>query len=519
MTCGLNFDSQLALGSNPTPIDDEREHMPRATTSSSFASSAPTKTRASVLVLAAADGSALGLDSVRSARTAVEDIMRAIGFTGKAGATARIPAPKGFSADSILLVGLGSESTGSDPGPAGLEALRRAAGTALRALDGADAIALALPASTPAAVEAVTVGAELGAYRFLAYVTEDEDKAPGTITVLGPKGRAFTAAHESGAIVAAATNRARDLVNTPPLDLHPASFARIVEEQSGSRKVTVTVLGEKELEAGGYGGILGVGQGSTRGPRLVKVEYSPRGAKRHLSFVGKGITFDSGGLSLKPAASMEDMKSDMSGAAAVVQAVFAIADLRLPVRATAWLPLAENMPGSSAIRPSDVLRMRSGKTVEVTNTDAEGRLVLADALADAGAENPDLLVDVATLTGAQIVALGKRTSGVMGTESARTQVTEAAEAVGEQMWAMPIPEEMLAGFDSNAADLKNSGPREGGMLAAAAFLREFVDEDRDWAHIDIAGPSFNTGSAFGYTPVAGTGAAVRTLVELAKRSD
>ncbi|MDN5660823.1 MAG: leucyl aminopeptidase family protein, partial [Brevibacterium aurantiacum] len=233
--------------------------------------------------------------------------------------------------------------------------------------------------------------------------------------------------------MAAATNRARDLVNTPPLDLYPESFAQRVKDQGKERKLKVSVLGEKELQAGGYGGITGVGQGSTRGPRLVKVEYSPKGAERHVSFVGKGITFDSGGISLKPAASMEDMKSDMAGAAAVVQALFAIADLGLPVRATAWLPLAENMPGSSATRPSDVLHMRSGKTVEVTNTDAEGRLVLADALADADAENPDLLIDVATLTGAQVVALGNRTSGVMGAEAARSLVTASATEAGEEM--------------------------------------------------------------------------------------
>ncbi len=513
-TIGIRIDS--------TPIDDERDHMPGASTPSSYASSAPTKTAASVLVLGAADGAVLGLDSAKSARASLDDMMRAIEFTGKAGSTARIPSPKGFAADSVLLVGLGSfDPTGSGPETesANQEALRRAAGTALRGLNGADQIAVALPAATPADVEAVTVGADLGAYRFLDYVSDDGDKAPGAVTVLGPKGRPFAAAHKAGATIAAATNRARDLVNTPPLDLYPETFAQLVSDQGKDRRLKVTVLTEKELQAGGYGGILGVGQGSTRGPRLVKVEYAPKGARRHLSFVGKGITFDSGGLSLKPAASMEDMKSDMSGAAAVVQAVFAIAELGLPVRATAWLPLAENMPGSSAIRPSDVLKMRSGKTVEVTNTDAEGRLVLADALADADAENPDLLVDVATLTGAQVVALGTRTSGVMGTESARTAVTEAAAAAGEEMWAMPIPEEMLTGFESNAADLKNSGPRHGGMLAAAAFLREFVGDETAWAHIDIAGPSFNTASAFGYTPVGGTGAAVRTLIELARDAD
>ncbi|MCD1284805.1 MULTISPECIES: leucyl aminopeptidase [unclassified Brevibacterium] len=490
--------------------------MAGASTPSSYSSTTPVKATASVLVLAVSEGSVLGLDSAKAARTGIEDAARAIEFRGKAGATARVPAPKGFSAESILLVGIGS----FDPGAAAEtahESLRRAAGNALRGLDEAASIALALPVATPEAVEAVTVGAGLGAYRFLDY--RSEGKVPGTVTVLGPKGRAFSSAHSSGTIIAEATNRARDLVNTPPLDLYPESFAQIVKAQAKDRRLKVTVLGEKELLAGGYGGLIGVGQGSTRGPRLVKVEYAPKGAKRHISLVGKGITFDSGGLSLKPAKSMEDMKSDMAGAAAVVQAVFGIADLGLDVRATAWLPLAENMPGSSAQRPSDVLHMRSGKTVEVTNTDAEGRLVLADALADADAEKPDLLIDVATLTGAQVVALGDRTSGVMGAEAAREQVTASATAAGENMWAMPIPEEMLAGFDSTSADLKNSGPRSGGMLAAAAFLQEFVAEDTNWAHVDIAGPSFNTGSAFGYTPVAATGAAVRTLIETAKARD
>ncbi|MCI4012623.1 leucyl aminopeptidase [Brevibacterium sp. ZH18] len=496
--------------------------MPGASTPSSYATTSPLKATASVLVLGIADGTVLGLGSAKAARTAVDDAARAIEFSGKAGSTARVPAPRGFSAESILLVGLGS----FDPAASSAEALadshevlRRAAGNALRVLGGTSSIAVALPTTTAEAVEAVAVGVGLGAYRFLEYRSQDESKVPGAVTVLGPKGRENAAAAERGAVIAAATNRARDLVNTPPLDLYPESFAQIVADQGKDRKLKVTVLREKELAAGGYGGILGVGQGSTRGPRLVKVEYRPKRAKRHISLVGKGITFDSGGLSLKPAASMEDMKSDMAGAAAVVQALFAIAELGLPVRATAWLPLAENMPGSSAQRPSDVLRMRSGKTVEVTNTDAEGRLVLADALADADAEKPDLLIDVATLTGAQVVALGNRTSGVMGAEAARAEITASAKIAGEEMWAMPIPEEMLSGFDSTSADLKNSGPRPGGMLAAAAFLQEFVGDDANWAHIDIAGPSFNTGSAFGYTPVAATGAAVRTLIQVAEAMD
>ncbi|MGC3022448.1 leucyl aminopeptidase [Brevibacterium sp. FAM 24630] len=488
--------------------------MAGASTPSSYSTTSPVKATASVLVLGAADSTVLALEGAKAARTALDEAAKAIGFTGKAGSTARIPSPKGVAADSVVLVGLGDFDAATEDVAATLEALRRGAGAALRALDGVDSVALALPAATPAEVEAVTVGAGLGAYRFLDYRSEGE--APGEVSVIGPKGKTFAAAHEAGTAIAAATNRARDLVNTPPLDLYPESYAEIVKTQAKERRLKVTVLGDKELKAGGYGGIIGVGQGSTRGPRLVKVEYAPKGAKRHLSFVGKGITFDSGGISLKPAKSMEDMKSDMAGSAAVVQALFGIADLGLPVRVTAWLPMAENMPGSSAQRPSDVLTMRSGKTVEVTNTDAEGRLVLADALTDADAENPDLLIDVATLTGAQIVALGERTSGVMGSTTAREEVIASAGVAGENMWAMPIPEEMLSGFDSTSADLTNSGPRPGGMLAAAAFLREFVGEGTEWAHIDIAGPSFNGSAPFGYTPKAATGAAVRTLIEIAK---
>ena len=502
------------------PADEETDRRPRASTPSSYSSTNPTKAGDAVLVLGVADGKVRGLDAAEAAATPLSAAAKATGFAGEAGAAVRVPSPKGVAAGGVLLVGLGSfDPAKSDDDTADRETLRCAAGSALRALSGASSIALALPVASAEDVEAVTVGAGLGAYRFLTYRTGDDDTVPGPVTVLGPKGKAFSRAHAAGVVIAEATNRARDLVNTPPLDLYPESFAQTVKDQAKSRKVKVSVLGEKELAAGGYGGLIGVGQGSTRGPRLVKVEYSPKGARRHLSFVGKGITFDSGGLSLKPAASMEDMKSDMAGAAAVVEAVFAIADLGLPVKATAWLPLAENMPGSSAQRPSDVLTMRSGKTVEVTNTDAEGRLVLADALTDADAENPDLLIDVATLTGAQIVALGNRTSGVMGDEAVREKVSEQAKIAGEDIWPMPIPEEMLAGFDSTAADLKNSGPRPGGMLAAAAFLREFVGDDTAWAHIDIAGPSFNTGSAFGYTPVAATGAAVRTLVQLARSAD
>jgi leucyl aminopeptidase len=233
--------------------------------------------------------------------------------------------------------------------------------------------------------------------------------------------------------------------------------------------------------------------------------------------VGKGITFDSGGLSLKPPKSMETMKSDMSGAAAVLAAVAAIAKLGPAVNVVGYLPLAENMPGGMAQRPSDVISMYDGQTVEVLNTDAEGRLVLADALARSGADSPDLLIDVATLTGAQLVALGPRIMGVMANDDAvRDGVVDAARRAGEQAWPMPLPEELRKGLDSSVADIANVTPdRNGGMLVAGLFLQEFVPDGVRWAHLDIAGPAFHEGEPYGYTPKGGTGAAVRCLVQIA----
>jgi leucyl aminopeptidase len=289
--------------------------------------------------------------------------------------------------------------------------------------------------------------------------------------------------------------------------------------------VKITVLDEKALARGGYGGILGVGMGSARPPRLLKLEYSPRGARRHLAFIGKGITFDSGGLSLKPPAGMEAMKSDMAGGAAVAATVLAAARLGLKVRVTGWVPLAENMPSGTAQRPSDVLTTYGGRTVEVLNTDAEGRLVLADAIVAASEEHPDTIVDVATLTGAQVLALGARVAAIMSNDDdLRERVHAAAERAGESMWPMPLPPELRASMDSPVADIANMGERMGGMLVAGLFLKEFVGDRPDgggqipWAHLDIAGPSFNTTAPWGYTPKGGTGHAVRTLLALAEEA-
>jgi leucyl aminopeptidase len=258
--------------------------------------------------------------------------------------------------------------------------------------------------------------------------------------------------------------------------------------------------------------------GSAHPPRLVRLEYTHPDASTTVVFAGKGITFDSGGLSLKPSKAMETMKADMSGAAAVLGALKAIAALGPAVNVVGYMPLAENMPGGGAQRPSDVITIYGGKTVEVLNTDAEGRLVLADALARSGADAPSLLVDVATLTGAQTVALGNRTAGVMASDdSLAAQIADSARRAGEAMWPMPLPEDLRKGLDSSVADIANvSSDRTGGMLVAGLFLREFVPAGVRWAHLDIAGPAFNDGGAYGYISKGGTGASVRTLVQIAQ---
>jgi leucyl aminopeptidase len=448
-------------------------------------------------------------------------VLETLGASGAEGEITKLPAPAGFKAPLVLAVGLGTEP---EEGEAyGAEALRRAAGVAARALTGAKKAAFALPLADAADAGVIAEGALLGAYSFDAYkggAKDGKGKAPlGEVALLGgkPRDKEYKAAVERALAVTEELNRARDLINTPPNDLDPEAFAAVAQTAAKEHGIKVEVLDEKALEKGGYGGILGVGAGSAAGPRLVKLSYTHADATKHLAFVGKGITYDSGGISLKPAGHNETMKCDMSGAAAVFAAVVAAARLGLAVNVTGWLALAENMPSGSATRPGDVLRMYSGKTVEVLNTDAEGRLVLADALWAASAEKPDAIVDVATLTGAMVLALGSQTFGVMANDDAfRSAIVEAADEVGEPSWPMPLPEHLRKGMDSPTADIANMGERMGGGLVAGLFLREFVGEGITWAHLDIAGPAFNESGPFGYTPKGGTGSAVRTLVRLAE---
>jgi leucyl aminopeptidase len=382
---------------------------------------------------------------------------------------------------------------------------------------------LLFPNDSEAALAATAEGASLGVYSYTAQKSSVPDASEplqevAISTPLKPS-KQLTAVLTRAAVVARHTKHVRDLVNTPANVLYPASFVDHAKAQAKGLNVDITVWDEKKLESEGFGGILGVGRGSKRPPRLVKVEYSPRGAKKELALVGKGITFDTGGISLKPPASMEEMKSDMAGAATVLHAALAAAELGLKVKVTSWLCLAENMPGGGATRPGDVLRMYNGKTVEVTNTDAEGRLVMADGLSKASESEPDLLYDIATLTGAQVVSLGLRTAGLMGDDEAVAALSAASSATAEPFWAMPFPEEIREDLDSATADLRNSGNRNGGMLKAGIFLSEFVasheSRAKAWGHLDVAGPAFNTGAPWGFTPKEGTGFGLRTLVAVA----
>ena len=545
------------------------------TTTLSISTSAPRSIDADAVVIGVIKGpdgpllapGAADLDEALGGGVAAT--LATLGVTGQAEEVTRLPARAPVTAPVIAAVGLGPAGAGgADPAAGGSfdpETLRRAAGAAVRTLtaasqvgasqagangagthraraNGAGAsggrddlrIALALPVADPDAVEAVAVGALLGGYAFTRYRQQAGRRSAITVLIpaesaLAESGPAESGPAESGPAggtdgirrraeaIAGAVSLARDLVNTAPSDLVPATLADEAERMAAAAGLQAEVLDEKALVENGYGGIVGVGQGSVNPPRLVRLEYAPAKADKTVVFIGKGITFDSGGLSLKPPKSMETMKSDMGGAAAIIGAMQAIAALAPAVRIIGYLAIAENMPSGSAQRPSDVLTIYGGKTVEVLNTDAEGRLVLADALARSAEDAPDVVVDVATLTGAQVVALGTRISAVMANDDAlRDAVVAAAARAGEAMWPMPLPAELRKGLDSAVADLANVAPdRNGGMLVAGLFLREFVPEGARWAHLDIAGPSFNDGQPHGYTPKGGTGAATRALVQIA----
>jgi len=449
------------------------------------------------------------------------------GFGGKVGQTVTVHTTGGSGPD-VVLVGVGA--AGSLAGDAGLESLRRAGAAFVRRVGTGDGAALLLPVGADgpaipaaAAAAALAEGAVLASYRYVDFRTGDQPETLGSLglaAVAADVGAVATGAAR-GARLAESVGLARDLVNEPPSSLTPTSFAEFfLRRFADVPELTVEVWDEDRIVAEKLGGLLGVARGSSQPPRLVRVEYRPAdpleidGRVPHLALVGKGITFDSGGLSLKTASGMETMKTDMGGAAAVLGAVDAAAALGSGIRITALTPLTENMPGGSAIKPGDVLTTRKGKTIEVLNTDAEGRLVLSDGLTLAAEAGPDAIIDLATLTGAAVVALGKEIAVLFGnSENLMDEVHDAGERSGEPNWPLPMPDDYRSHIDSEVADMRNVGrPGQAGSISAAMLLREFVGTV-PWAHLDIAGPS-RSDETSRYLSKGGTGFGVRTLVAL-----
>jgi leucyl aminopeptidase len=389
--------------------------------------------------------------------------------------------------------------------------LRRAAGSAARRLSDHSVIASALHGAVRAddAVSASVEGFLLGSYRFITYKSDPRPSKIQRIMLLdSPGGRTV----ERGQAMAEATSLARDLTNEPGSGLTPELLAARAREVADVGGLECTVLDEDELQERGFGGILGVSRGSVEPPRLIQLRYAPSGASRRVVLIGKGITFDSGGLSLKDAKNMEMMKTDMAGSAAVIGAMSALPRLDIGVEVWGLVPASENMPGGNALKPGDVITHYGGRTSEVLNTDAEGRLVLADAIAWACEQRPDAIVDVATLTGAMMVALGSKATGFFSNDDSLAAELEAASMrAGERFWRMPLYDEYRPELDSEVADIKNSGPRWGGAIFGALFLKDFLATDISWAHLDIAGPS-RAENDYEEIPKGGSGVATRTLI-------
>jgi leucyl aminopeptidase len=465
----------------------------------------------------AVDDAAAGVVGARSDRLdedlAPEDraALDAQGFTGAAGEARVLPGERGLR----VVAGLG-RAADVDP-----RALRRAGAAAARAARrcpsaSVDLLGL-LPegASAAAGAQALVEGMAAGTYRFDRYRTSDRGDRLAEVVVVGRGGQRLQKAVERGARVAEAVALARDLVNEPGGSLTPPVLAERAAEVASAAGLRATVLDEDGIRAEGMGGLLGVARGSEQPPRFVELAWEPERPRGTVALVGKGITFDSGGLSIKTNEGMSSMKGDMGGAAAVIAAMSAVPELAPRIRVTAYLPLTDNMLGPDATRVGDVLEMRGGTTVEVMNTDAEGRLILADALVKAAEAGPDAIIDLATLTGACEVALGSRTAGVMGTHAGLVdQVQGAAHAAGEDVWPLPMPAHLRRQLDSEVADLRNVGTtRYGGALIAAHFLARFVPEGTPWAHLDIAGPAWAREDDV-ETPKGGTGFGVRLLLQL-----
>src|SRR5580692_948098 len=472
----------------------------------------------------------LGSKKAKGAPDTVSVLDRALGgglsklfvreeFKGKKDQSVRVPTFGKLPVHTLVVLGLGDASGMTDA-----EA-RSFAGRAARAAQAEKGkrLVLALPDGLESRLRYVAEGLVLGAYRFDKYLTrERRPKAElGKVSVLTLAPVPKTAKDDIalGEKIAAAVNIARDLSNEPPNVLPPPALAAAAVRFAKENGLKIEVFDMAEIKKRGMSLLQAVGQGSVHEPRFVHLSYVPKGAsKKRLAFVGKGITFDTGGISIKPAASMGEMKHDMSGAGNMVGLMAAVAALKPPVEVHAYMACAENMPDGKAYRPGDVWPSLDGKSVEIINTDAEGRLVLADALAYARTIEPDLLVDNATLTGACVVALGNTCSGFYATnDETADEFAAAVKQAGEQMWHMPLLEEIREQLKSDVADLKHTGDRWGGSISAALFLREFIGDVKNWVHADIAGPA-TTERAVGWCPKGATGHGVLTFVALVERA-
>ena len=488
------------------------------------ATTSPARQRADLLLLPAFEGPEAGAGVREVARSLDVDLgtlLEEHGFRGSLGEMYTLPTLGRGEARTVAVVGLGPR------GEATSDRIRRAAGKAAGVASRYPTVAASMPAAGRGpwqeAVQAFVEGLLLGAYRFDRYKVRpvEDDRHPPRwehVTVLAPPrwdARAAREAVRRGETVADAVSWARDLVNTPALDATPDFLAREARKMAREVGLECTVWTKAELEKGGFGGILGVGRGSDNPPRLIELRYGG-GRAGPVALTGKGVTFDSGGLSIKDAKQMEWMKSDMAGAATMLAAMRAIARLKPKVNVVAAIPSAENLPGSSAIRPGDVLRHRGGKTSEVLNTDAEGRLILADALAYLAEGRPRVIVDAATLTGAAMIALGNELWAVMGSDRGLVrELLDCGREAGEPGWELPLWDPYRKQIRSNVADVKNIGDRYGGAITAALFLKEFVG-DVPWAHLDIAGTAYAEKGG-DYWPVGATGNPVRTVVRFVER--
>jgi len=457
---------------------------------------------------------ALGVSVDELAEHPLHDYLEGVGFEAKAGEHRVVPDADGRP---TIIVGLGAHADRT------VDDFRLVGGAIARAAKKhadvhTDVLSAAGPLDPAAIAQALAEGLGLGQYAYTVLKSEPTPSALERVHVVGKGGKRVQQALELGAAVADAVAVARDLVNEPGGTLTAPAFAEEAVSLGETYGFEVTVLDRAAIEAAGMGGVLGVNRGSEVEPRFLELRWTPSGTARgSVALVGKGITFDSGGLSIKPADAMMGMKGDMAGGAAVVGAFCGLSAVQPKVEVRGYVPLTDNMTGGDAMRVGDVLRISDGTTVEVHNTDAEGRLVLADALARASAERPDAIVDLATLTGACMVALGDDHAGVFGAHDGWVeQVLAAAEAAGERAWRLPLPADWRTKLDSDIADMKNiAGTRYGGASVAAVFLHHFVGDGIPWAHLDIAGPAFAESESV-LTTKGGTGYGVRTVLGLLK---